>query len=541
MLISGANCLYNCKTAVDDLNVFPVPDGDTGTNMSLTTAAMAQELKALDAPGVTKAADTASFSTLRGARGNSGVILSQIFRGIASSLKGKEECSAADLANALAEGASSAYKAVMKPTEGTILTVARISADGAKHAAVSSTDVAEILKGAVDSGNAALAKTPDQLPALKEAGVVDAGGQGWMRILEGMLEYIVSGNIVESDAASGSVQTEKAQAAVQADIKFRYCTELLIEKNSGADVDAFRDAIAPHGDCMLVIDDDTVVKVHIHTNEPGYVLTEGGRLGEFINIKVENMKRQHSEIIKTTGEVKNTRRAEKPAKKEKQPPEPEKEIGFVAVCSGKGLCAVLTDLGVDRIIEGGQTMNPSAADIAKAVSKVNAKTVFVFPNNKNIIMAAQQAEGLTDKKTIVIPTKNIPECISAMIAFSASKTAEQNKAAFESAAAAVKSAQVTFAARNTEYKGHSIKKGDILGVIGSDIKFIGKTPEAVCYELIDHLADDDSEFITLYSGKGVKKASAKALEEKLSEHFDECEVDIKEGGQPLYYYIISVE
>lgn len=541
MLISGANRLYNCKTAVDDLNVFPVPDGDTGTNMSLTTAAMAQELKALDAPGVTKAADTASFSTLRGARGNSGVILSQIFRGIASSLKGKEECSAADLANALAEGASSAYKAVMKPTEGTILTVARISADGAKHAALSSTDVAEILKSAVESGNAALAKTPEQLPALKEAGVVDAGGQGWMRILEGMLEYIVSGNIVESDAASGGVQTEKAQAAVQADIKFRYCTELLIEKNSGADVDAFRDAITPHGDCMLVIDDDTVVKVHIHTNEPGYVLTEGGRLGEFINIKVENMKRQHSEIIKTSGEVKNTRKAEKPAKKEKQPPEPEKEIGFVAVCSGKGLCAVLTDLGVDRIIEGGQTMNPSAADIAKAVSKVNAKTVFVFPNNKNIIMAAQQAEGLTDKKTIVIPTKNIPECISAMIAFSASKTAEQNKAAFESAAAAVKSAQVTFAARNTEYKGHSIKKGDILGVIGSDIKFIGKTPEAVCYELIDHLADDDSEFITLYSGKGVKKASAKALEEKLSEHFDECEVYIKEGGQPLYYYIISVE
>lgn len=560
MFISGANNLYNNKKLVDDLNVFPVPDGDTGTNMSLTVTAMAKELLAKQDLSVTKTADLMSFSTLRGARGNSGVILSQFFRGISKSLKGKKECSSFEFAVALKDGAAAAYKAVMKPTEGTILTVAREAATGAELAAGVEEDIAAILAAAVERGNKALAYTPEQLPALKQAGVVDAGGQGWMFVLEGALEYLKTGIIVEAtvEAIAESrpeqpVKEEKLQKAQEKisteDIKFRYCTEFIVEKSkSGLDVTEFRNAIAPKGDCMLVIDDDDIVKVHIHTNHPGFVLEEAIKLGEMINLKIDNMKHQHKSLIEASSEPNQEEKAEK-APKPKKParqkkPAEIKEFGFVAVCAGKNLITILKDLGVDKVIEGGQTMNPSTDDILKAVNRVKAKTVFVFPNNKNIIMAANQAaELIEDKEIIVIPTKNIPECISAMMAFNDKKDAKTNETAMVKAMGAVKAGQITYAVRDTELDGMEIKKDDILGIVGSDISVVGAGRDDVLDVLIDNLVDEDSEYITLYYGKDVKKAEADAaaarLEEKYSE--DEIEVTVRRGGQPLYYYIVSVE
>lgn len=549
MFISGANNLYNQRKHVDDLNVFPVPDGDTGTNMSLTITAMARELASKQDLSLTKTADLMSFSTLRGARGNSGVILSQFFRGISRNLKGKTECSASELASALSDGAAAAYKAVMKPTEGTILTVAREAAAGAELAAKSEQDITSVMLAAVERGNKALAYTPEQLSALKQAGVVDAGGQGWMYVLEGALEYLKTGVIVENNGGDAASVKETPSSSAQekistADIKFKYCTEFIVEKyESGSDVSDFRDAISPKGDCMLVIDDDDIVKVHIHTNHPGFVLEEAVKLGEMINLKIDNMKHQHSSII-SANEEKTERKAEvKPEVKAKKTAET-KEYGFVAVCAGKNIVTILKDLGVDRVIEGGQTMNPSTDDILKAVGKVRAKKVFVFPNNKNIIMAANQAAYLAeDKEIIVIPTKNIPQCISAMMAFSDKKDTKANETAMTKAIDKVKAGQITYAVRDTEVEGTPIKKDDILGIIGSDITVVGESRDDVLDALIDNIVDDGSEFITVYYGKDIKKAEAEAAAARLEEKYaeEEIEVTVRKGGQPLYYYIVSVE
>lgn len=563
MFISGANNLYNNKKPVDDLNVFPVPDGDTGTNMSLTVTAMAKELTAKPNLSVTKTADIMSFSTLRGARGNSGVILSQFFRGISKSLKGRNECSASEFAAALHDGAAAAYKAVMKPTEGTILTVAREAATGAELAAGAGEDIVSVIAAAVERGNKALAYTPEQLPALKQAGVVDAGGQGWMFVLEGALEYLKTGAVIESKAEQSAQppETKKAQEKINAeDIKFRYCTEFIVEKSEkGMDVAGFRNAISPKGDCMLVIDDEEIVKVHIHTNHPGFVLEEAVKLGEMINLKIDNMKHQHKSLIedsvnrqseevsasepeKGTANNENTKKPKKAPRPKK--PEVIKDFGFVAVCAGKNLITILKDLGVDKVIEGGQTMNPSTEDILKAVHRVKSQTVFVFPNNKNIIMAANQAaELIEDKKVIVIPTKNIPECISAMMAFNDKKDVEANEAAMVKAKGSVKAGQITYAVRDTELDGVDIKKDDILGIVGSDISVVGAVRDDVLDALVDNLVDGDTEFVTLYYGKDVKKSEAEAAAERLSEKYaeDEIEVALRRGGQPLYYYIVSVE
>ena len=539
MFISGANNLYNYKQTVDDLNVFPVPDGDTGTNMSLTVSAVAKELSEKENDSVTATADLMSFATLRGARGNSGVILSQIFRGISKSLKGKENINGADFAKALVAGADSAYRAVMKPTEGTILTVAREAGNGADSASKQSEDITEILNGAVEKGQKALEKTTQMLPALKEANVVDAGGQGWMFILRGMLHYLENGEVIEKEGADepqAAVSNDNAQAKIKADIKFQYCTEFLINKSKkDADVEAFRDAITPKGDSMLVIDDDDIVKVHIHSNHPGEVLEEALKVGELINLKIENMKQQHSSIINSKKTVKVSK-AEKPTKKEEL-----KEYGFVAVSAGKGMAEILYSMGVTRVIEGGQTMNPSADDILKAINKSKAKTVFVFPNNKNIIMAAEQAKQLSDVKVIVIPTKNVPECISAMMVFSEKKEAVRNEEAMLAAANKVSVGNITFAVRDTVIKGKTIKKGDILGLSGSEIKYVGKDAEAVCVQVTSSMVDEDSEFITVYYGKGIKKEAVEKLENQLEEKFPDCDIELKKGGQPLYYYIVSVE
>lgn len=536
MMISGANNLYNHKDEVNDLNVFPVPDGDTGTNMSLTVQAMAAEVAAEENENISAVADKMSFATLRGARGNSGVILSQIFRGISKSLKGKAECTPKEFSDALTAGAEAAYKAVMKPTEGTILTVARLAAEGAVKGAVEGGTLLSVFEKSAQLGKDALDKTPEQLPALKEAGVVDAGGQGWLYIIEGALEYIKTGNVVETtgEAPVARKKIVSAPKTENVDIKFQYCTEFIIDRyTSDSDVDAFRSSISPKGDCMLVIDDDAIIKVHIHTNNPGFVLEKAVELGELLDVKIDNMKHQHNSII----ENKNIETKKAESKKS----EPPTEYGFIAVSAGKGLSSILTDLGVTRIIEGGQTMNPSTNDFLKAIGKVNAKTVFIFPNNKNIVMAAAQAKELSDKNVIVIPTVNIPQCITAMMAFNQQKDYTANEKAFNRAMREVKTAQVTFAVRDTEYEGHKIQKGDILGMIEGKISAVGKSPEGVAEKLIKRMSDEDTEFITIYQGKPAKKQPAEDMADKLTDLYDECEVSLKKGGQPLYYYIISVE
>lgn len=534
MMISGANNLYNHRDEVNELNVFPVPDGDTGTNMSLTAGALADELSLNTTDNVSEAADKMAFAALRGARGNSGVILSQIFRGMSKSLKGMPECTPEQLADAFYAGAENAYKAVMKPTEGTILTVARVSAEGAVSAAKDGADLVGILENGAKEGKSALDNTPNLLPALKEAGVVDAGGRGWLYVFEGALEYVKSGEVVKtSEKAPRPVRklNVAAQVSEKKDIKFQYCTEFIIKRfSSDSDVDLFRSKLSPRGDCMLVIDDDDIIKVHIHTNHPGYVLERAVELGELMDVKIDNMKLQHNSILEN--------KEEEPKKAENENVD---EYGFIAVSSGKGLTSILTDLGVTRVIEGGQTMNPSTNDFLKAISKVRAKNIFIFPNNKNIIMAAQQAKELSDKNIIVIGAVTIPQCITAMMSFNPKKSAEANEKTMSSSLRKVKSAQVTFAVRDTEYEGHEIKKGDILGMLEGKIVAVGKSPEGIAEKLIERMTDDDSEFISVYYGKSAKKQAAEAMAEKLEDLYDDCDVTLKKGAQPLYYYIISVE
>jgi DAK2 domain fusion protein YloV len=503
--------------------------------MSMTVQAMSKSLSELVSPSVTKIADTMSYATLRGARGNSGVILSQFMRGISKALKGLETCDAKEFANALLVGSQAAYKAVMKPTEGTILTVAREVGERAVKTALESDDITEVLLAAVKRGNKVLAKTQEMLPALTKAGVVDAGGQGWMFFLEGVLYYLEKGNIIEATGSFETVSAPKsAQGAIdEKSIKFMYCTEFIVEKSSAdANVSSFRKAIETKGDCMLVIDDDDIVKVHIHTNNPGYVLEKAVLLGSLINIKIDNMKHQHSSIINegvASGE-----------KKEETPKE-HKDFGFVSVCAGKGISEIFKSLGVDEVIEGGQTMNPSTDDIIDAVNKINADAIFVFPNNKNIIMAANQAKEISDKNIIVIPTKTIPQCVSCMVSFSASKSAEQNEAAMNKAMGNVKTGQITFAVRDTQIDELSIKEGDILGLLEGKISTTGKSPEEVLKELAKEMCDDDTEFLTVYYGEDISKETAEELAEFLEEEYPDVEISMQNGTQPLYYYILSAE
>lgn len=533
MMISGAHNLYNYRQQVNDLNVFPVPDGDTGTNMSMTAMAMARALEEQVSASASKAADAMSFATLRGARGNSGVIMSQFFRGISKELKGKSKISTADFAAALKNGSDAAYKAVMNPTEGTILTVAREMAQTAVKESETNDDFTEVLTSAIKRGNKVLEKTPDMLPALKKAGVVDAGGRGWLYFLEGALFYAENGEIIAAEQAKNEKKPEQgsdAQKSVDtSNIKYMYCTEFIIEKNDeSADTLAFRRAIETKGDSMLVIDDDDIVKVHIHTNNPGYVLERAVKLGSMINIKIDNMKYQHQSLINAEEEKKPT-------------PMPKKETAFVAVCAGDGLADILKNLGVDYIIEGGQTMNPSTEDILDAVKKVNAETVYVFPNNKNIILAAEQARELAENSVIVIKTKNIPQCISAMLEYNAEKSAEDNERKMLSAIDNVSVGQVTYAVRDTEMDGINIKEGDVIGIASGRIEVTGKSADDICEQLIDKISDDDTEFLNLYYGEGVTEEQARELAQKLEDKFADVEVSVKYGGQPLYYYIVSAE
>ena len=523
MVISGANNLANQKQMVDDLNVFPVPDGDTGTNMSMTVSAASRELLATDSTSVSEIAQIIASASLRGARGNSGVIMSQLFRGLATGVKGLDTIDIIAFAKGLKSAADTAYKAVMKPTEGTILTVAREAAEKAIENCETAEDMTSFLEEVVKGAKEALDRTPEMLPVLKQAGVVDAGGMGFLVILQGMLEAL-KGNPIEADEKI-EVKTAKVnkEDIDTANIKFMYCTEFIINKKSANySVASFRASIEKIGDCMLVIEDVDIVKVHIHTNNPGFVLEQAVKIGDLSNIKIDNMKIQHNETISA-------------------PKEPEMEMGVVSVANGDGIEALFNDVGVDQIVKGGQSMNPSAEDIADAVEKVNAKTVFVLPNNKNIILAAQQVCELTDKNVVVIPTKSIPQGMTAMLSFDPSVSAEDNEQAMNEAITTVKSGSVTFASRDSEMDGIEIKKDDIMGLIEGKIVTVSDNVDNVAEEIISKMLDEESTMISVYYGNGVTEEQAQELESKLSAQYKNCDIMVYYGGQPIYYYIISVE
>ena len=530
MIISAANALSNRKKELNDLNVFPVPDGDTGTNMSMTILAAAGAVEAEPSSDIAKIADKLSSASLRGARGNSGVILSQLIRGFSKAIREAEVIDLPTLATALQAGTDTAYRAVMKPTEGTILTVARYGSEYATAAVGSATDILSFLEGVLEQQKVALAKTPEMLPALKQAKVVDAGGAGLVALFEGALSFLKTGEMVElSDQTAVATKIASAPAKVAGDIEFRYCTEFIIQKyRAGTAVDRFRSEIAPRGDCMLVIDDDEIVKVHIHTNNPGFVLEQAVKLGTLVNIKIDNMEEQHNETLDMDAptEEDNT---------------PEKDFGFVTVAAGEGFAALFRDLGCDTVIEGGQTMNPSTEDILNAINSVRARHVFVLPNNKNIILAAEQAKALAEKDVTVIPTKTVPQGITALFNFDETASASDNEDAMREGIAAVKTLQVTFAARSTVLDDQEITEGDYLGLLENKLVHIAKTSaeEVLTTLLNEHAAD--AEMITLYYGEDVTEESANALAEQIGAAFPNAEVQALCGAQPLYYYIASVE
>lgn len=525
--ISGANRLCNKKNILNELNVFPVPDGDTGSNMSMTVMAAVRELMENSPETAEEVMKLVAGASLRGARGNSGVILSQLFRGMSKAVVGCKLVDKNDICRAFSLGVETAYRAVMKPTEGTMLTVSRDAADRGKEILEETEGIEAFIEEVTIAAQKSLDRTPEILPQLKAAGVVDSGGQGVVYLLEGMLSYLKTGKVEElQDTSSLGNVVPKVAKTVNEDIKFGYCTEFIIEKNSPkASTKLFSENIQKKGDSMVVVDDEEIIKVHIHTNNPGYVIEQALKLGELINIKIDNMRHQHNSIIEDI-------------KKEE---EPKKEYGFAAVAAGDGISQIFTDMSIDKIIPGGQTMNPSTEDILAAINEINAENVFVFPNNKNIILAAEQAAELANKNVIVIPTKSVPEGISAMLAFLPTQKVDDNKNAMITAMGLVKTGSVTYAVRDTNADGKDIKEGDILGVCGKQILSVGNSPEGVLKELCDSMIDDDSEIISIYYGEDVSEETAEEIGEFLEETYPDFDVVVHRGGQPLYYYIISVE
>ena len=529
MLQSAANNLKNNKKAINDLNIFPVPDGDTGTNMSMTFGGALSSISGNNG-NCGERISALSKAALRNARGNSGVILSQIIRGLSLGAGTAEELSVEVIKSAAVMARKSAYDAVMKPTEGTILTVIRQMAEFAEETYENYTEADEFLYALIKRGNESLESTPDMLPVLKQAGVVDAGGKGVMVLFEGMEYALKNGKAIESlEKDTASAQVVKAETPV--DIKFMYCTEFIINKTADRKTTQFSAAIKDLGDCMLVIEDDEIVKVHIHTNHPGKVIEEAIKLGELTNLKIDNMKYQHDENV---SEAESEKAEEKP----QTPPE---KYGFVAVSAGDGLSDVFKSLGADEIVEGGQTMNPSTQDILDAVDKVNAENVFVLPNNKNIILAAEQVDALTDKNVFVLKTKNVPAGISAMMGFDIGLEPQENLDAMMEMAEGVICGQLTFAARDTEVDGVEIHEGDIMGLSPKGIEVVGDDLEACAVELIDSLVNDESGVVSVYYGADVSEEDANKLLEKLEEKYSNLDVALYYGGQPIYYYIISVE
>lgn len=544
-MVSASACLSQAKQSVDELNIFPVPDGDTGTNMSMTMASAARELARLSDPTVSEAADVASAALLRGARGNSGVILSLLFRGFSKGLKGRAETDGAGLADALALGVEAAYKAVMKPTEGTILTVAREAAEKGRAVAEKDSDICAVWSAVCDEAEASLQRTPELLPVLKKAGVVDAGGQGLCIILRAMLDVFKGGAVVEG-AAPAAVSTKSVSAAgsFETDIKFTYCTEFIVARDKGNDRDPLRlrAYLESIGDCVVVVDDEEIVKVHVHTNDPGKALSEGVKYGQFETVKVENMRIQHA----NAGWVGEQDGQAAPAPLERA--EPEEPYGFVAVAAGEGLKALFTDLGCQQVVSGGQTMNPSTDDILSAIQATPAKVVFVLPNNKNIILAAEQAIPLADRTVHVLQTRTIPQGISAMLAFDPDADVEENLLNMMKAADAVSTGQVTFAARDSDFGGHTIKEGEILALENGKVVFTDTDIRHAAVKLTKSLvnarriAGRDVSFITLIYGEGMTEEDAQAVCDAVRAKLgDGVDVTMVDGGQPVYYYILSIE
>ena len=532
MFVSGANNLQNSKDLVDKLNVFPVPDGDTGTNMSLTISYAMKELEKVGEDDITKIAKALSKGSLMGARGNSGVILSQIIRGIGKSVEGKDKLSTTDLAKALKGGSDTAYKAVIKPVEGTILTVIRETAEYAIKLAKRENDIEKFLGKVVREANVSLENTPNLLKNLKDAGVVDSGGKGLTLILEGFYLAIVGKSVVPATAEKSelkNVSLSSADNTSTEDIKFGYCTEFILESDKIDDA-GIRDIMLGYGDSLAVVGDEGVIKVHVHTNEPGNVLQEALKYGQLLTIKIENMRMQHENILEGVAE-----------NAEYEEPVEEKEFAFISTSMGDGLASIFKDFGVDHVIEGGQTMNPSTEDFMKAIDKIHAKNIFILPNNSNIIMAANQAKELSDKNIIVIPTKNIPQAVSALVGFNPEATAEENEANMIESLSYVKSGQVTFAVRDTVMNGIEIREGNIIGIAEKELIAAGDEVDEVTKELVEKLVDEDSAIITLFYGEDVTEEQAEELRGELEEKFEDIDVELYYGGQPLYYYLISVE
>ncbi len=528
MLISGAHNLINNRHKVDDMNVFPVPDGDTGTNMSMTMKACLSDLSHVSVEdNIYTVLKSVANNTLRGARGNSGVILSQLMRGVKRAFKGHEVCDVKLLSEAFKSASDCAYRAVMKPTEGTILTVARVMGECAVEYSGDCEDVEQFIAIVVDAGQKALASTPDLLPKLKEAGVVDSGGQGLMFIAEGMLYCLSQGKIIELSEKQQEVSQSGVSHTEGENIKFAYCTECIVEKSfKGKSAFEFKTAVEKLGDSIVIVDDDEIVKLHIHTNNPNIVLGEALKVGILSSVKIENMKLQHSSLIN---------------KKDESKPEEKKKYAFVAVAAGDGISGALKDIGVDTIIEGGQTMNPSTEDIVDAVKNINAEHIFIFPNNKNIIMAAQQAERLCGDNTCVIPTSSVNQSMACMICFDETLSPDENKAAFEEALAGVKSIQITHAVRDTSVDGTVIKEGDYLGILDGKIEASDSDIDSSVISCLNAAIDDDSSVITVFYGNDIDEKTAADLKAKLENTYSDCDVFMHFGGQPVYDYLISVE
>ena len=530
LIINAAASIEINKQALNDLNVFPVPDGDTGTNMSMTINVAANDLRKTEDPTLEQAAATAAASMLRGARGNSGVILSLLFRGISKRLKGCTACDGVLWAKALQEGVDAAYKAVMKPAEGTILTVARLAAAKAQQASEENNYFEYVHEAAIEEAKVALANTINQNPVLKKAGVVDAGGKGWVVAMEAMLLALRGEDIiVPENLSSGET---KAQADFSdfddEEITFTYCTEFIISRENDNDPEKLRDFLSSLGDSLVLVDDEEIIKVHVHTNDPGKALHEAIEYGSFVTVKIENMRLQHTEKVMSEQEL-----APKIA-------EPEKPFGVVSVCVGDGIGDVFQNLGVDGLISGGQTMNPSTQDILEVVNQVPAETVFVLPNNKNIIMAAQQVDALTPKNVVVIESKTIPQGITAMLSFNPEGTTEENTEAMTEALGSVETMQITYAARDSDFDGHIIHEGDYLaiwnGLFGTsrDIKVLLKS-------LAEKVRDEGKDYITIYYGADITEKQAQKAADLFSDICPDADVNLLNGGQPVYYYLISAE
>lgn len=539
-ILSASNHIHNNRKQVDELNIFPVPDGDTGTNMSMTIGAAARELSGFASDSVGECAEKAASAMLRGARGNSGVILSLLFRGFAKGLKDKDTADGLDLANALLLGVEAAYKAVMKPTEGTILTVARVSGEKGRAAATINRDALVVWEAICDNAQKALATTPDLLPVLKKAGVVDAGGKGLALIFEGMRSVFADGMLIpaadpSTEEAQETATPGNAVAEWEGEITFTYCTEFIVGRNPEIEEDpatlrAFLESI---GDCVVVVDDDEIIKVHVHTEQPGDALQRGLAFGQLLTVKIENMREQK----------RKAEEAAAAAKKGPEPADPVNDYGFVAVSVGDGLSNLFTDLGCEQIVSGGQTMNPSTEDILEAVLATPAKTVFVFPNNKNIIMAAEQAVALaTDRKVVVVPTRTIPQGLTALLAFDPDESDEENQANMLKAAERVGTGQVTFAARDSDYDGHKIREGEIISLMNGKLMYTDKTPVKAVVHLAKAMIKKDTSFVTLIYGEGVTEEQAEEARASIQARLnDDAEVTVIHGGQPIYYFIMSVE